>query len=157
MEDNVITDSFRDELPEDCYMGEGDHHDDTTPNTSGELFHPSIANFPKKMTELLLLGKKPVPTKSVDEFMTEIPLGSKKKRRTGRRRLNELTDEQRQLMGEINMCFVRKDFDRAWNLCEELIKKGKIYILSSMVSMSRSGILYFYLKNKKIVTYSKYI
>ena len=97
--------------------------DDDVASTSADLFHPSIAKFPRKMTELFLMGKQPRTSKSVDEFMTEIPLG-KKKKRTGRRRLNELTDEQRHIMGEVNLCYVRKDFDQAWNLCEDLIKTG---------------------------------
>ena len=94
-------------------------------NSSADIFHPSIAKFPKKMTELLLMGKQPPAAKSVDEFMDEIPLGGKRRRRVGRRRLNELSDKHRRVMGEINLCYVRKDFDKAWNLCEDLIKKGK--------------------------------
>lgn len=78
------------------------------------------------MTELLLRGKSPQCSKSVDEFMDEIPLLSRKKQRgTRRRRLNELSKEDRCTMGKINMLYVKKDFDAAWNLCEELIKKCK--------------------------------
>ena len=92
--------------------------------SSFELFDPSIAKFPKKMTELLLFGKTPQSTKSVDEFMSEIPMPGKKRKRVGRRRKNELTKEHRAIMGEINMLSAKKDFDTAWNLCEELIQKG---------------------------------
>ena len=76
------------------------------------------------MTELLLLGKTPQTSKSVDEFMTEIPMAGRRKRRTGRRRMNELGKEHRVIMGRINMLYAKKDFDAAWNLCEELIQKG---------------------------------
>ena len=76
------------------------------------------------MTELLLLGKTPQTSKSVDEFMSEIPMAGRKRRRTGRRRLNELSKEHRAVMGRINMLYVKKEFDAAWNLCEELIQKG---------------------------------
>ena len=98
--------------------------DEECPDSSSELFHPSIAKFPKKMTELLLLGKTPQTARSVDEFMDEIPILGKKKRRGGRRRLNELSKEDRGIMGRINMLSAKKDFDAAWNLCEELIQKG---------------------------------
>ena len=113
-----------------------DHNDDSStdvldesnieecPDSSSELFHPSIAKFPKKMTELLLLGKTPQTARSVDEFMNEIPVLGKKKRRKGRRRMNELSKENRVIMGRINMLYVKKDFDAAWNLCEELIQKA---------------------------------
>ena len=100
-------------------------------SSSADLFHPSISKFPKRMTELFLMGKDQPAPKSVDEFMDEIPFGQKKKKKFGRRRLNELSREQRTVMGEINMCYVRKDFDKAWNLCEELIQKGKHVLLVS--------------------------
>ncbi|CAB4002203.1 general transcription factor 3C polypeptide 3-like [Paramuricea clavata] len=99
-------------------------HEEECPDSSSELFHPSIAKFPKKMTELLLLGKTPQAEKSVDEFMDEIPILGRKKRRGGRRRMNELSKEHRVIMGRINMLYAKKDFDAAWNLCEELIQKA---------------------------------
>ena len=99
-------------------------HEEECPDSTSELFHPSIAKFPKKMTELLLLGKTPQTVKSVDEFMDEIPILGRKKRRGGRRRMNELSKEHRVIMGRINMLYAKKNFDAAWNLCEELIQKG---------------------------------
>jgi hypothetical protein len=99
-------------------------------DSSSELFNPSIAKFPKKMTELLLFGKTPQTTKSVDEFMDEIPILGKKKRSGGRRRMNELSKENKMIMGRINMLYVKKDFDAAWSLCEELIQKGIKPLLS---------------------------
>ncbi|XP_046844489.1 general transcription factor 3C polypeptide 3-like isoform X1 [Xenia sp. Carnegie-2017] len=104
-------------------VGESDnkHDDEDCPDSSSELFHPSIVRFPKKMTELLLMGQASQSAKSVDEFMDELPIIGKKRKR--RRRMNELGREHRALMGKINMLYAKKQFDEAWNLCEELIQK----------------------------------
>lgn len=106
-------------------VGESDnkHDDGDCPDSSSELFHPSIVRFPKKMTELLLMGQASQSAKSVDEFMDELPITGKKRKR--RRRMNELGREHRALMGKINMLYAKKQFDEAWNLCEELIQKGR--------------------------------
>lgn len=86
---------------------------------------------PRRMTELLLglpAAKKAqkLGGTSVDEFRADIPIS--RKRKQGRPRRNEVPPKFRRRMGEANIFCAKGEYDKAKEICIEIIRQGIYYI-----------------------------
>lgn len=93
----------------------------------------TVAMAPPRMTDLLLLGsgvtdvtKRPA-ARSVDEFRSEIP--SLKKKPKTRRKQSQLPKKFEYQMGQANLCCAHGEYEKAKNICMEIIRQGKYFCL----------------------------
>lgn len=106
-------------------LNEGSGDIGTVPKTMSPV---TYATVPPRMTDLLLLGsgttdatKRPA-SRTVDEFRSEIP--SLKKKPRIRRKQNQLPKKFEHEMGQANLCCARGEYEKAKNICMEIIRRG---------------------------------
>ena len=110
----------------------------------------TVAMAPPRMTDLLLLGsgvtdvtKRPA-ARSVDEFRSEIP--SLKKKPKTRRRQNQLPKKFEHQMGQANLCCAHGEYEKAKNICMEIIRQGKYFCSTPLAPANFSILISFLLR-----------